>query len=62
MCYNPYDHNAMLRDVSARTAGVHVPNLRLMPAFGALARLAARIFQRSRPLHPEEQGAPVAAE
>lgn len=41
MCYGPYEHNAMLRDIAARTAGVRVPKLRLVPALaGLVARLS----------------------
>ena len=46
MCYNPYDHNAMLHDSSARTAGVEAPDLRLTPVINTLARVVANIFAR----------------
>lgn len=58
MCYGPYDHQTMLRDVSARTAGVTVPKLQLAPAFGLLAKLAARVFRRGEPA----QAAQIVAE
>ncbi len=62
MCYNPYDHDAMLRDVSDRTAGVEAPNLRLALAFGVLARLVAKALGRSEPANQPAAGSHFAAE
>lgn len=62
MCYNPYDHDAMLRDVSDRTAGVEAPNRRLAPAFGVLARLVAKALGRSEPAYQWASDTHFAAE
>lgn len=55
MCYNPYDHKAMLRDISVRTENLTLPNLRLTDALGALARTivaAIRTREQYRPAPP----------
>ncbi len=43
MCYGPYDHQAMLRDIATRTEGVSAPRLTLAPILTAVARVAARL-------------------